>query len=173
MNKEYFAKITNEFTRIREEERKVIIDCLANKKDKNGQPLFSKINGKEYSNRKYDGGRGWSSYSNNNTLKVKHNLSNHKYIETRYRDCPIFISLQSFDIDSESGSIHLLYNRLGIIYDYDENDTIDVEGKTVSTAFLKIETTNYELPLSDEQREGLINDIMERVDNMRTSEDKL
>lgn len=175
MNKEYFSKITNEYAFIREEERKAIIDCLANKKDKSGQPLFSKINGKEYSNRKYGGGSGRSNYSNNNTLEVKHNLSNHKYIETRYKDCPIFISLQSFDIDKNKqlGNIHLLYNRIGIIYNYDEHDTIEIEGKTVSTAFLKMKTTNYELPLSDEQREALISDIMEHVDNMRASEEKL
>ena len=169
MNKEYFAKITKEYTFIREEERKAIIDYLANKRDENGQPLFSKINGKEYSNRKYDGGRGCSRYSNHKTLEIEYDLSNHKYIETRYRGYPILISLQSFDIDSESGSIHLLYNRIGIIYNYDENDTIKVEGKTVSTAFLKMKTTNYELPLSDEQREALINDIIEHVDNVRAS----
>ena len=167
MNKEYFSKITNEYTFLREEERKAIIDCFVSKKDKNGLPLFSKIDGTAYSNRKYDGGSGRSNYSNNNTLEVKHNLSNHKYIETRYRGYPILISLQSFDIDSKSGSIHLLYNRLGIIYDYDENDTIDVEGKTVSTAFLKMQTTNYELPLTQREREELVREIMEHVDKLK------
>lgn len=80
---------------------------------------------------------------------------------------PILISLQSFDIDSESGSIHLLYNQLGIIYDYDENDTIDIEGKTVSTAFLKMQTTNYELPLTQKEREELVRDIMEHIDKLK------
>lgn len=80
---------------------------------------------------------------------------------------PILISLQSFDIDSESRSIHLLYNQLGIIYDYDENDTIDIEGKTVSTAFLKMQTTNYELPLTQKEREELVRDIMEHIDKLK------
>lgn len=45
--------------------------------------------------------------------------------------------------------------------------------KKISDAFLRMKTTNYELPLSDEQREALISDIMKHVDNMRTSEEKL
>lgn len=129
MNKKYFDKITNEYTFLREEERKAIIDCLANKKDKNNKPLFFKKNGKKYDGYKYFGGTGESDYSSGDTLEVDYDLSNHKWIDTIYKGCHILISLQSFDIDKNSGNIHLLYNRIGVIYNSDKIKIIDIDGK--------------------------------------------
>ena len=110
-DKQDFLKFKQEYTNQREIERRKIIDTLAGKADKQGKPLFSKRDGGTYFNRfRYYGGSGLSEYSSGNTLEVKHNLSNHKYIETRYKDCLIFISLQSFDIDGDRNArnIHLL-----------------------------------------------------------------
>ena len=168
--KQDFLKFKQEYINQRETERRKIIDTLAGKADNQGKPLFSKRDGGTYFNRfRYYGGSGLSEYSSGNTLEVKHNLSNHKYIETRYKDCLIFISLQSFDIDGDRNSrnIHLLYDRIGIIYDYDENSKIEVGDTLISDAFLKMQTTNYELPLTQKEREELVREIMEHVDKLK------
>ena len=168
--KQDFLEYKQGYTNQREIERRKIIDTLAGKADNQGKPLFSKKDGGTYFNRfRYCGGSGLSEYSSGNTLEVKYDLSNFKYIETKYKDCVILISLQTFDIDNnkKSKNIHLLYDRIGIIYDYDENSKIEVGNTLVSDAFLKMKITNYELPLSQKEREELVREIIEHVDKLK------
>ncbi len=172
-----FFRVKNEYTCLREKERRKIIECLVSKKDRNGKSLFFKKKGIEYCNsNKYRGGSGESNYTSGGTLEGKYDLSNFKYIETRYKDCNILISLQSFDIDPNSGNIHLLFDRIGIIYDYDSNSKVKIEydfaglaTPKISDALIKMKTTKWELPLTCEHREELVNEIINHIDIMRES----
>ena len=93
------------------------------------------------------------------------------YIDLSYKGNEILISLQSFDIDPNSHNIHVLYDRIGIIFwEYEESDNKDEEldnkdGEPdnelkVSDDFLKMETTNWELPLSKADMEEMVNYII-------------
>ena len=93
------------------------------------------------------------------------------YIDLSYKGNDILISLQSFDIDPNSHNIHVLYDRIGIIFGKDE-ESDDKDGKPddkdgkpdneleVSDDFLKMETTNWELPLSEADMEEMVDYII-------------
>ncbi len=162
--KNNFCSIKEAYNECRENERKRIIDFIAERKDEQGNYMFSKKSGADYSNHKHDGGRGIKEYGNRKErpLKPTYNLSNWKYIETCYRGQYIFISLQCFDLDPSSNNIHVLFDRIGVLFKEPEN--IKFENEMVSNAFLKMESTKWELPLSDEDINSLIDWIIERVE---------
>ena len=94
------------------------------------------------------------------------------WIDLCYKGNDILISLQSFDIDpNNEKNLHVLYDRIGIIFGKDEeSDNKDEEsdnkdGKPdnelkVSDAFLKMETTNWELPLSEAEMDEMVDYII-------------
>lgn len=87
------------------------------------------------------------------------------WIDLSYKGNDILISLQSFDIDpNNEKNLHVLYDRIGIIFGKDEeSDNKDGEPDNelkVSDAFLKMETTNWELPLSEAEMEEMVNYII-------------
>ena len=72
---------------------KKIIDSLASKIDKDGNHLFTKKDGTKYCKKNlYCGGSGKHNYTSNRKLEKKYDLSNHKYIETKYKGQYVFIS---------------------------------------------------------------------------------
>ena len=46
-----------------------------------------------------------------------YDLSNHMWIDLNYKGNDILISLQSFDIDPNSHNVHVLYDRVGILFE--------------------------------------------------------
>lgn len=160
-----FLDIKKKYITLRENERKKIIDCLANKIDKDGNHLFTKNDGAIYCrNYRYCGGSGNSNYTSGGKLKKDYDLSNHKYIETRYKGQYVFISLQSFDIDPCTKNLHILYDRIGIMFEED-NITKTEENVEVSNAFIKMKTTDWELPLSNKDLNDLIDYIVKHFEN--------
>ena len=170
-NKEEFLKIKEAYKNARLEERQSIKDFLLNKKDNDGNLVFLKE--KDGTDTFVRTGRGYGNkhYSSGGTLSRPYDLSNHMWIELSYKGNEILISLQSFDIDPNSHNIHVLYDRIGIIFwKYEESDNKDEEldnkdGEPdnelkVSDAFLKMETTNWELPLSKGDMEEMVNYII-------------
>ena len=86
------------------------------------------------------------------------------WIDLSYKGNDILISLQSFDIDPNSNNLHVLYDRIGIIFGKDE-ESDNKDGKLdnelkVSDDFLKMEITNWELPLSEAEMEEMVNYII-------------
>ena len=79
------------------------------------------------------------------------------WIDLSYKGNDILISLQSFDIDPNSHNIHVLYDRIGIIFGKDGKPDNELK---VSDDFLKMETTNWELPLSEAEMEEMVNYII-------------
>ncbi|HHK7549991.1 TPA: hypothetical protein ACQXQ6_001900, partial [Streptococcus pneumoniae] len=71
------------------------------------------------------------------------------WIDLSYKGNDILISLQSFDIDPNSKELHVLYDRIGIMFEKDGKILLPDNKSEVSDAFLKMETTNWELPLSE------------------------
>ena len=165
MDKEEFLKIKEAYKSARTEERKSIIDFITKKKDEKGNYLFTKSKDKPYNTRnQYSGGGGNKKYTSGSRLSRPYDLSNHMWIDLNYKGNDILISLQSFDIDPNSHNLHVLYDRIGIIFEKDE-ESDDKDGKPdnelkVSDDFLKMETTNWELPLSEADMEEMVNYII-------------
>ena len=93
------------------------------------------------------------------TLSIPYDLSNHMYIDLSYKGNDILISLQSFDIDPNK-NLHVLYDRIGILFEKDGKILLPDNKSEVSDAFLKMETTNWELPLSEAEMEEMVDYII-------------
>ena len=161
MNKEEFLKIKEAYKSARTEERKIIINFITKKKDNEGNYLFTKSKDKPFNTRnQYLGGRGDEKYTSGRRLSRPYDLSNHMWIDLSYKGNEILISLQSFDIDPNSHNIHVLYDRIGIMFEKDCIILLPDNKSEVSDAFLKMETTNWELPLSEADMEEMVNYII-------------
>ena len=164
-SKEEFLKVKEAYKSARTEERKSIIGFITKKKDKEGNSLFTKSKDKPYTTRnQYSGGRGNNKYTSGSRLSRPYDLSNHMWIDLSYKGNDILISLQSFDIDPNSHNLHVLYDRIGIIFGKDD-ESDNKDGKPdnelkVSDDFLKMETTNWELPLSEAEMEEMLDYII-------------
>ena len=164
-NKEEFLKIKEAYKNARTEERKSIIDFLLNKKDNDGNLVFLKEKDGTDTFVGRSRGCGKSNYSSGGTLSRPYDLSNHMWIDLCYKGNDILISLQSFDIDpNNEKNLHVLYDRIGIIFGKDE-ESDNKDGKPdnelkVSDAFLKMETTNWELPLSEAEMDEMVDYII-------------
>ena len=77
-----------------------------------------------------------------------------------YKGNDILISLQSFDIDPNSNNSHVLYDRVGILFENGGKILLPDNELKVSDAFLKMETTNWELPLFEADIEEMVNYII-------------
>jgi len=159
-NKEEFLKIKEAYKNARTEERKSIIDFLLNKKDNDGNLVFLKEKDGTDTFVGRSRGRGWPNYSSGRTLSRPYDLSNHMWIDLSYKGNEILISLQSFDIDPNSHNIHVLYDRIGIMFEKDGIILLPDNKSEVSDAFLKMETTNWELPLSEADMEEMVSYII-------------
>lgn len=172
MNKEDFLKIKDAYKSARLEEKNRIKDFLLSKRDSDGNLIFLKEKDGTDTFVGRSRGCGKSNYSSGGTLSRPYDLSNHMWIDLCYKGNDILISLQSFDIDpNNEKNLHVLYDRIGIIFGKDEeSDNKDEEsdnkdGKPdnelkVSDAFLKMETTNWELPLSEAEMDEMVDYII-------------
>lgn len=162
LSKMTFAEIKSEYNNRREAERRKIIDFLAQQKDENGRPLFCKADGKSYDTRPYAGGHGLTKYGAKR-FKTAYDLSNWKWVATSCNGIYVLILLQAFDIDpGDTKNLHVLYDRLGICIGNDCNEKTVVDGTTISTMFLKMQNTDFELPLSENDLRELVDYIKER-----------
>ena len=160
MNKEDFLKIKEAYKSARTEEKKRIKDFLLSKRDSEGNLIFLKEKDATDTFVRTGGGYGNKHYSSGGTLSIPYDLSNHMWIDLSYKGNDILISLQSFDIDPNSHNIHVLYDRIGIIFGKDGKILLPDNKSEVSDAFLKMETTNWELPLSEADMEEMVNYII-------------
>lgn len=140
-----FIEIKQAYVNERQKQRKLIVKHL----QKNG---YSVVEGGS-------AGKGRKDYTSGGNLKIPYDLSNWKYIEAEKNGNQFFVSLQSFDHDPNSGNQHVLMDRIGIYHylghrkkDYDAFD-----------AFSKMQTTEIELPLSDEDLNNLL-DLLEQME---------
>ena len=160
MNKEEFLKIKEAYKSARLEEKTRIIEFLLNKKDNDGNLVFLKEKDGTDTFVGRSIGHGKPNYSSGRTLSRPYDLSNHMWIDLSYNGNDILISLQSFDIDPNSNNLHVLYDRIGIIFGKDGKILLPDNKSEVSDAFLKMETTNWELPLSEADMEEMLNYII-------------
>ena len=160
MNKEEFLKVKEAYKSARTEEKERIKDFLLSKRDGDGNLIFLKEKDGTDTFVKTSGGSGRSNYSSGRTLSKQYDLSNHMYIDLCYKGNDILISLQSFDIDPNSHNIHVLYDRIGIMFGKDDIILLPDNKSKVSDAFLKMETTNWELPLSEAEMEEMVDYII-------------
>ena len=163
MNKEEFLKVKEAYKIVRLEEKNKIIDFLLNKKNNDGNLIFFKE--KDGTDTFVRTGRGYGNkhYSSGGTLSRPYDLSNHMWIDLSYKGNEILISLQSFDIDPNkkgNKNLHVLYDRIGIMFEKDGKILLPDNKSEVSDAFLKMETTNWELPLSKADMEEMVNYII-------------
>jgi len=171
MNKEEFLKIKEAYKSARTEEKKRIKAFLLSKRDSDGNLIFLKEKDGTDTFVKTSRGSGRSNYSSGGTLSRPYDLSNHMWIDLSYKGNDILISLQSFDIDPNSHNLHVLYDRIGIKFGKDEEtdnkneESDDKDGKPdnelkVSDDIFKMETTNWELPLSEAEMEEMVDYII-------------
>ena len=160
MDKEEFLKIKEAYKSARTEEKKRIKAFLLSKRDSDGNLIFLKEKDGTDTFVQTSGGSGKPNYSSGGTLSRPYDLSNHMYIDLSYKVNDILISLQSFDIDPNSNNLHVLYDRIGIMFEKDGKILLPDNKSEVSDAFLKMETTNWELPLSEADMEEMVNYII-------------
>ena len=163
MNKEDFLKIKEAYKSVRLEEKNRIKDFLLSKRDSDGNLIFFKE--KDGTDTFVRTGRGYGNkhYSSGGTLSRPYDLSNHMWIDLSYKGNDILISLQSFDIDpnkNKNKNLHVLYDRIGIMFEKDGKILLPDNKSEVSDAFLKMETTNWELPLSEAEMEEMVDYII-------------
>ena len=85
------------------------------------------------------------------------------WIDLSYKGNDVLISLQSFDIDPNkkgNKNLHVLYDRIGILFEKGGKILLSDNKSKVSDAFLKMETTNWELPLSEAEMEEMVDYII-------------
>ena len=114
MNKEDFLKIKEAYKSARTEEKKRIKDFLLSKRDSN---FFLKEKDATDTFVRTGGGYGKKHYLSGGNLLRPYDLSNHMWIDLNYKGNDILISLQSFDIDPNSHNVHVLYDRVGILFE--------------------------------------------------------
>ena len=153
MDKEEFLKIKEAYKSARTEEKKRIKAFLLSKRDSDGNLIFLK---------EKDGTDTFVQTSGG-TLSRPYDLSNHMWIDLSYKGNDVLISLQSFDIDPNkkgNKNLHVLYDRIGIMFEKDGKILLPDNKSEVSDAFLKMETTNWELPLSEADMEEMVDYII-------------
>ena len=163
MNKEEFLKVKEAYKSARTEEKERIKDFLLSKRDGDGNLIFLKEKDGTDTFVKTSGGSGRSNYSSGRTLSKQYDLTNHMWIDLSYKGNDILISLQSFDIDPNSNNLHVLYDRIGILFEKSKKIPLLKDCYTitkVSDDFLKMETTNWELPLSEAEMEEMVDYII-------------
>ena len=163
MDKEEFLKIKEAYKSARTEEKKRIKAFLLSKRDSDGNLIFLKEKDGTDTFVQTSGGSGKPNYSSGGTFSRPYDLSNHMWIDLSYKGNDVLISLQSFDIDPNSKELHVVYDRIGILFEQSKKIPIFKDCYTitkVSDAFLKMETTNWELPLSEADMEEMVNYII-------------
>ena len=86
------------------------------------------------------------------------------WIDLSYKRNDILISLQSFDIDPNSNNLHVLYDRVDILFEKGSKILLPDNELKVSDDFLKMETTNWELPLSEADMKEMVNYIIDHYE---------
>ena len=163
MDKEEFLKIKEAYKSARLEEKNRIKDFLLSKRDSDGNLIFLKEKDGTDTFVQTSGGSGKPNYSSGGTLSRPYDLSNHMWIDLSYKGNDVLISLQSFDIDPNkkgNKNLHVLYDRIGIMFEKDGKILLPDNKSEVSDAFLKMETTNWELPLSEADMEEMVDYII-------------
>ena len=163
MDKEEFLKIKEAYKSARTEEKKRIKAFLLSKRDSDGNLIFLKEKDGTDTFVQTSGGSGKPNYSSGGTLSRPCDLSNHMWIDLSYKGNDVLISLQSFDIDPNkkgNKNLHVLYYRIGIMFEKDGKILLPDNKSEVSDAFLKMETTNWELPLSEADMEEMVDYII-------------
>ena len=163
MNEEEFLKIKEAYKSARTEEKKRIKAFLLSKRDSDGNLIFLKEKDGTDTFVQTSGGSGKPNYSSGGTLSRPYDLSNHMWIDLSYKGNDVLISLQSFDIDPNkkgNKNLHVLYDRIGIMFEKDGKILLPDNKSEVSDAFLKMETTNWELPLSEADMEEMVDYII-------------
>ena len=161
MNKEDFLKIKEAYKSARTEEKKRIKDFLLSKRDSDRNLIFLREKDATDTFVRTGGGYGKKHYSLGGTLSRPYDLSNHMWIDLNYKGNDILISLQSFDIDPNGNkNLHVLYDRIGILFEKGGKILLPDNKSKVSDAFLKMGTTNWELPLSEAEMEKMVDYII-------------
>ena len=163
MDKEEFLKIKEAYKSARTEEKKRIKAFLLSKRDSDGNLIFLKEKDGTDTFVQTSGGSGKPNYSSGGTLSRPYDLSNHMWIDLSYKGNDVLISLQSFDIDPNkkgNKNLHVLYDRIGIMFEKGGKILLPDNKSKVSDAFLKMETTNWELPLSEADMEEMVDYII-------------
>ena len=131
-----FKEIKEEYNELREQERIKIVNYFNSKGFK-----VSKA-----------GGKGLKNYTNGGRIK-SYDLSNWKWIEFKVDRKKVFVSLQAFDQDKSSKNFHVLMDRIGVC-------VIKNEEKEY---FNTMETTEFDLPLSDNDLSKLFKIIEKKL----------
>ena len=142
-----FSDTKNKYEKLRDFERGELSIYMSNK----GFNVVGEHPELGANRRKSRAGKG-KSYSSGGRLDPPFNLINWKWVELESDDETVIISLNPYDIDPNSGNIHVLYDRIGI-YKMSKEKALLHSTKTV--------ITKYELPLSKEDMEQLYNIIKE------------
>lgn len=94
-------------------------------------------------------GNGNYHYTSNNTI-YEYNLTNWKWINVKFENILITISLQPYDTDKKTGNTHTLFDRIGIIAKH--------SSQLASISFI----TDIDLPMDSNKLDKLI-EILNKV----------
>lgn len=139
-----FLEVKTRYNAYREYERKKIISYL-------------KMKGLKVAR---NGGMGIPFYTNGGKLNPSYDLTNWKWIVVSLDDKKALISLQAYDIDRRSKSVHVLMDRIGIC----AYSKLGREPEYLT----EMRVTSYELPLGETELKGLYECVENAMNEVKT-----
>ncbi|MDO5080120.1 hypothetical protein [Buchananella hordeovulneris] len=102
-------------------------------------------------------GRGRKNYTSGGRLNPPFDLSDWLWVQGSREGTEVTVSLQVLDCDPHSGNVHALLDRIGVDV-YRDGDPVDPDDPLYEKA-----TTQFELPLSDEDVAALVKLIEDKA----------
>ena len=143
MNTDNFNSIRDEYINARSKQRNKIVNLL----EKNNFTVI--IRG--------TAGTGRKNYKGGGKYDPPHDLRHHKWIEANKNGVNFLISLNPYEVDSNSGNPHHLYDRIGVQAYLGNNDETNIR-----TAMI---ITKWSLPIDEDNGKELI-DFLEKLIKM-------
>lgn len=143
MSTEDFNDIREKYITARAEQRNTIVSLLM----ANGYIVMTRGTA----------GSGRKNYSGAGKYNPPHDLRHHKWVEASKGGVNFLISLNPYEVDSNSGNPHHLYDRIGVQAYLGKNDETDIR-----TAMI---ITEWSLPINDNNGKALIS-FMEKLITM-------
>lgn len=143
MNTDNFNSIRDEYINARSKQRNKIVNLL----EKNNFTVITRGTA----------GTGRKNYKGGGKYDPPHDLRHHKWIEANKNGVNFLISLNPYEVDSNSGNPHHLYDRIGVQAYLGNNDETNIR-----TAMI---ITKWSLPIDEDNGKELI-DFLEKLIKM-------
>lgn len=155
-----FQTVRDEYTAMRWAQRQLIVEALLEAGFLPGTATPSADEDSDTPVVLRRGGRGKTNYTSRRTIHP-YDLSNWMWVEARRGNTTALISLQSQDIDPNSGNHHALLDRIGLQI-YPSDPLLVTEGSSER----KNISTKFDLPLSPDDLHQLVSLVSKQLQSV-------